>query len=127
MIKLFVEGGPLFMGILTALLFVIVILTAFYVILISGKNYKDINLTRSRLKYIKSIGVFTMITGFLGQMVGLFEALDYIQKSPDISPMIMAGGLKVSMITPMYGMVIFLISYLCWIALDYLAGIHTKA
>jgi hypothetical protein len=34
----------------------------------------------------------------------------------------MAGGLKVSMITPMYGVVIFLISYFLWVVIDFLAS-----
>ena len=71
---------------------------------------------------LKSIGLFGMITGILGQMVGLFSAFSAVEQAIDISPAIMAGGLKVSMITPIYGVLIFLISYLLWFLVDVLAS-----
>ena len=110
------------MGILTAVLAVILILAIFYAITIVRKDYKELSIIRSRLKYIKSLGLFAMVAGFLGQMIGLFSAFTAIQQAQDISPAIMVGGLKVSMIAPMYGILIFLLSYLVWIAVDYLAS-----
>ena len=64
--------------------------------------------------------------GVLGQMLGLFAAFTAIEAAMDISPAIMAGGLKVSMITPMYGMVIMVLSYLLWILLDYIASRYVQ-
>ncbi len=122
MIKLFVEGGALFMGILTVVLTAIVLMSVFFLYLIIRKDYKNLDLIRSRLKYIKGLGLFALVTGFLGQMIGLYIAFAYIEKAPDISPSIMAGGMKVSMIAPMYGMIIFLISYLLWIGTDLIAS-----
>lgn len=110
------------MGILTALLFAILLLLVFYIIIIQSKNYKDIAITRSRLKYIKSLGQFSLAVGVLGQMVGLYAAFTAIEVAQDISTSLMMGGLKVSMITPMYGIIIFLISYLAWLLSDFLAS-----
>jgi len=120
--RFFIEGGPLFMGILTVLFFVILALAVFYFILILRKDYKNLEELRKKLTYLKVIGVFTLVTGFLAQMVGMFTAFEVISRSPDISPAIIAGGLKVSMICPIYGILIMLISYALWIALDYLAS-----
>jgi biopolymer transport protein ExbB/TolQ len=58
----------------------------------------------------------------MGQLMGLYNAFGAIEKAMDISPPILAGGLKVSMITTIYGALIFLISYLLWIILDYVAS-----
>lgn len=115
-------GGPLFMGILTGLLFIILVIAVFYLVIIVRKDYKNLEETRKRLRYIKSIGLFALVTGILGQMIGLFSAFTAIEQAMDVSPAIMAGGLKVSMIAPMYGMVIFLVSYLLWIFIDFVAS-----
>lgn len=122
MFNLFKMGGPLFMGILTAILFILLLFSAFNFILIVRKDFKDINESRKRIGYIKSIGLFGLVTGVFGQMIGLYSAFSAIEKAPDVSPAMMMGGLKVSMLTTLYGMLIFLISYLLWIVIDYLAS-----
>lgn len=114
------------MGILTLIFFVILAIAVFNLFLIIRDDFKDIAETRKKLAYIKSLGLFAFITGILGQLIGLFSAFTAIEKAMDISPAILAGGLKVSMITVIYGTVIFLLSYLFWFLLDYLAGRKTS-
>ena len=114
----FVMGGSLFMGILTILLVIIVAVTVYFAISIANGKAADKESLRHQLRYIKSLGLFTMITGILGQMIGLFSAFIAIEAAEDISPAIIAGGLKVSMITSLTGIVIFLISIAIWFVLD---------
>lgn len=121
MFNLFQTGGPLFMGILTIMLFIIVALSLFFLYLIVRKEYKDLDQTLKRLLFIKTAGVIALVIGFLGQMVGLHYAFTAVEAAADISPKILAGGLKVSMITPIYGMIIFLVSYIFWAVLYYFA------
>lgn len=45
--------------------------------------------------------------GYFYQLLGLFLALDAIQQAGDISLSLLAGGLKVSFISVMYGMLIY--------------------
>ena len=115
-------GGPLFMGILTLIFFVILAIAIVNLFLIIRDDFKDITETRRKLAYIKSLGLFAFITGILGQLIGLYSAFTAIEKALEISPSILAGGLRVSMITVIYGVIIFLLSYLFWFLLDYLAG-----
>lgn len=122
MIELFKMGGPLFMGILTVLLFFILLMTTYFLIIIVRKDYKNLEEIRKKLKYLKSLGIFAFVSGVLGQMIGLYSAFSVIEKAKDISPAIMVGGLKISMITPMYGMIILLLSYLLWVLSDYIAS-----
>jgi len=75
---------------------------------------------KMRLKHIRSIGLFAMITGILGQLIGLYEAFSAIERAGDISPGLVYSGLKVSMITTLYGIFIYLISLILWFVLDYL-------
>ena len=110
------------MGILTTLF--LLMLTYSVINLIGILNSKDgaILKVRSRLTHIKSIGLFSVITGILGQLVGLYAAFSAIEKAVDISPTLIFGGLKVSMITTIYGIVIYLISIAIWLVLDFVAG-----
>jgi biopolymer transport protein ExbB/TolQ len=118
MANLFYMGGPLFMGILTTLLVVLLAVSIYFFLNIaSGKAYEKKNFIH-QLTYIKSVGLFTMITGILGQLIGLLEAFKAIEQVGDISPAILAGGLKVSMITTLYGIFIYLFSILIWFLLD---------
>lgn len=57
---------------------------------------------------VKSLGLLAAVTGILGQLIGLFSAFEHIQQVGTVSPAILAGGFKVSMITTMYGIIIYL-------------------
>ncbi len=99
MIELFQMGGMLFMSILTIELSVIIflVLKAFL-----NKDPKSSN--------IRSVGLLAAITGVLGQLIGLFQAFDVISQVGTVSPALLAGGLKVSMITTIYGVIIYMIA-----------------
>lgn len=114
----FIMGGSLFMSILTILLVIIVAVSVYYAVMIAGGKSRDRENFAHQLKYVRSIGLFTLITGILGQLIGLFMAFTAIEAAQDISPAILAGGLKVSMITTLTGMVIYLLSILIWFLLD---------
>ncbi|WP_462248033.1 MotA/TolQ/ExbB proton channel family protein [Ekhidna sp.] len=107
MIELFQMGGLLFMSILTIELAAVLYFTF---ISISTKSFKT-----SR---IKSAGLLAAISGILGQLIGLFDAFQAISIAGTVSPGILAAGLKVSMITTMYGLVIYLIAILISLVLS---------
>lgn len=119
---LFYMGGPLFMGILTVI-FILMLAWAIYQF-IPVILRKDVHVQKilHRLVHIKSIGLFALVTGILGQLIGLYMAFSAIERAADISPAIIYGGLKVSMITTFYGILIYLLSLLLWFILDYLAS-----
>ena len=47
--------------------------------------------------------------GFLGTVIGMVMAFDQIQRAGDISPTVVAGGMKVALITTIFGIVVALI------------------
>ena len=47
--------------------------------------------------------------GFLGTVIGMVQAFDDIQRAGDISPQIVAGGMKVALITTIFGIIVALI------------------
>ena len=47
--------------------------------------------------------------GFLGTVIGMVMAFDQIQSAGDISPTIVAAGMKVALITTIFGIIVALI------------------
>ena len=47
--------------------------------------------------------------GFLGTVIGMVQAFDDIQKAGDISPTVVAGGMKVALLTTLFGIVVALV------------------
>ena len=47
--------------------------------------------------------------GFLGTVIGMVMAFDDIQQAGDISPTVVAGGMKVALITTIFGLIVALI------------------
>ena len=47
--------------------------------------------------------------GFLGTVIGMVASFDAIEAAGDISPTVVAGGMKVALITTIFGIVVALI------------------
>ena len=122
MFRYFIEGGPLFMGMLTLVFLVILVIAVVKgVPLLANKSTLNDHVNK-QFGIIKSLGLFAFVLGMLGQFLGLFQAFDIISSGMEISPAIMAQGVKVSMVTSIYGMIIFLVAYLLWFLLKSLAA-----
>jgi len=115
---LFYMGGPLFMSIVSVILIAMIAWTIYQALPILLDKVTNIDQTRERVKHIKTIGLFGFITGILGQLIGLFAAFQAIEAAGDVSPALLMGGLKVSMITTIYGFLIFLLSITLWFIVD---------
>lgn len=96
------DGGPIFMVPLLALLIVIIILFA--------KGLK--NNTEKTHKLINSLALFSFVFGVLGFIIGMLGALDDISHANNVAPQVLAGGFKIGLLSPTFGMVIFLIGKL---------------
>ena len=102
MIDLFFEGGPLFMGLLTLQL--------------AGLLYAAFQ----HNKAIKLFGSLALATGFLGQLIGLFHLYEgVVAMGGEISQAILAGGLRVSSICSIYGLLIYSISLIIRLILSF--------
>ena len=97
------EGGPFFMYPILFLLILIIILIV--------KGFLEKNKSKT-ISLISSLGLFTVAWGIFGQTIGLIQAFDAIQAAGDISMSLIAGGLKVSLLTTLFGVVTFLVSRL---------------
>lgn len=61
------------------------------------------------LSWIQLFIAVAPMLGFLGTVLGMIEAFDAIQAAGDISPNIVAGGMKVALITTVGGLVVAII------------------
>jgi predicted permease len=106
------DGGPVFMYPLLIILILVLILIV-KGILKKGNMLKTISL-------ISSVALFAIVWGFLGQIIGLIDAFDTIEEVGDVSPAVLAGGLKVSFLAPVFGLIIFLVGRLGIIVLTWM-------
>ena len=108
--KFFYEGGPLFMGVITICGLLMLFASGYKIFRMFAKKEFDL----FQLSYILLFGSLAAVIGFLGQGIGLFYAMEAISIAGDVSPALMAGGFKVSLIAPIYGTILFILSLLLW-------------
>ena len=95
------DGGPVFMYPLFLILILVLVLIV--------KGFLKNGNVKKTLSLISSITLFAVVWGFFGQIIGLITAFDTIEAVGDISPAVMAGGIKISLLSPLFGMFVFLI------------------
>ena len=115
--ELHLMGGMLFMSVLFFILVGILILTVIGFIKAYGKPEVNTVALKNVVHAIKFAGGFAAVWGILGQGIGIYEACIAIQEMQDVSPALLAGGFQVSMITALYGIIIFLVSHILWFIL----------
>ncbi len=89
MFKLFVEGGVLYMGVLT------VILIALFLAAWKAPAW------------VKEIGLLALVASVLFNLSGLMQAARAIAQAGDVSPALMWGGIYVCLISLIYGLLIY--------------------
>jgi len=100
MMELFNMGGTLFMSLIS------IAHICIFVAIILHFQGKDV------LHLVREAGLLALALGVLGQLIGLFEAFKAIEAMGGVSPEMLAGGLKVSSVTTIYGLIGFVISRL---------------
>lgn len=105
------DGGPVFTYPLLLLMIVIIVM-----IIMAGINKSN---NGKSIALIKSLGWFVLAWGFLGRTFGLIMAFDNVSAHGELTPSLLAGGLKMALINPLFALFIFLIArggvlYLLW-------------
>ncbi len=96
------EGGPIFTYPILILLLVILALIV--------KGFMSKNENSKTISLIASIAWFAVAWGFLGRTFGLIVAFDNIAAAGELTPHLMAEGLKMAILDPLMGIVTFLIA-----------------
>lgn len=96
------DGGPIFTY--TILIAFLCIIALFIKALISNKDkYKEIEL-------IKSLSWFAFAWGFLGRTFGLIMAFDMVAAAGELTPHLLADGLKMALVDPLMGIFVFAVA-----------------
>ena len=69
----------------------------------------QMGLLEKGLSWIQLFISVAPMLGFLGTVIGLIQAFDAIQLAGDVSPQLVASGIKVALITTLFGLVVAII------------------
>jgi len=69
----------------------------------------QMGLLEKGLSWISLCIAMAPMLGFLGTVVGMIEAFDAIEAAGDISPSLVAGGIKVALLTTVFGLIVAMI------------------
>lgn len=108
--RLFIEGGPYQLTIVSlwALLMILVLILKI-MRMVKRKEY-DLK----QLNYILVFGAMAMISGILAHLIGLYRVMGLIGEVGDISLSLFAKGYQLSLISPVYGLIIFAVAFISW-------------
>ena len=108
LINRFMEGGAFFMS-----LVLICLLISIYFTAKSFLNIKsNIKISKKMLKHISDSGTLGLALGVMSFLIGLISAFDVLEASGAAEPVIFAGGLKVALLSPLFGLLTFSVSKL---------------
>ena len=114
MYDIYVSGGVMFMHSLTLILLINLGLILF--VLIAKLQKKTV--TENVLEAIRQLGGLALAWGVFSTVVGLFFAFDDLAGMKETLPLyVIMGGLKVALITVLYGLIIFIFSLISFIGL----------
>ncbi len=102
LIDKFNDGGPIFTY---TILIVLIIILALFIkgLMDKGDNKKTIDL-------LKSFAWFAVAWGFLGRTFGLIKAFDMVGAAGELTPNLLAGGLKMALVDPLFGIFVFIVA-----------------
>ncbi len=112
-VKHLFEGGPAFMSVIY-IMWIIVGFISIKFLMNYFSEKRDLQKLSKNNTTILFIGSFAFLLGLFGQILGMYGALAAIHAAGDISPALIAGGLKVSLIAPLYGFGLLLLSSIIW-------------
>ncbi len=115
----FVEGNTTYMSVITISGLIMLYFAVYKIFrMIKRKEFDE-----AQLSYILLFGSLSFILGIFTQAAGLYQLLDVVSQAKDIPTSIIAGGLKLTFIAPIYGMILFVLSLVFW---GVLKGINLK-
>jgi len=102
----FLEGGALFMS----LILICLLLSIYFM----ARGFLSVKtnpvLSNKMLALINDSGILGLALGFFSAFLGLITGFDAIEASGAAEPAILAGGIKVALLSPLFGLFTFVVS-----------------
>jgi len=103
----FQEGGLLGMLLILACLILAVYFTIKAFANLSGDSATFLKYK----KLINQVVLLGLVISFLNSLLGLIQAFDALESTGGADPAIVAGGLKVTLLSPLFGLLVFILGY----------------
>lgn len=110
-------GGIEFMSLITLVELVSITCMGLVAFTLGTRKPLSDRITKVYLPTILFTGSLAFVLGILGQIIGLYGAMIAIEQMGSVSQGMLAGGLKVSSITTLYGFVCLILSGTGWFLL----------
>jgi hypothetical protein len=109
----FIDGGPFFMTLHYLMWILVIIFTV-----LATKNFRATVCDYKKLEKFNTtilfIGGFGLLFSLFYRSMGMYSAFSALETTNDISPTLVAGGLKASLIAPLYSLFLFLVTGIIW-------------
>ena len=106
--------GPTLGSILSILLVVMIAWIVYYFIVAYTGKKMSLEIALRKLGYGKSIGLFALVMGFIGQILGLIMLMNNIDLKGGIVPGLLTRGIGLPLMCALYGVLIYMVSLLMW-------------
>ncbi len=108
-----------------SLILISLILSIYFMFRIGQNLKKDEREYKKYLSLCGEAGLLALVLGIFGSVIGLIEAFDAIESiNSTESTALMAGGLKVSLLTMVFGSLTFIISRIAIIIFKWIRNSH---
>ena len=94
-----------------SLILICLLLTIFFLVKAFISSTKDNVQSKKMMRLTAKVGLLGLVIGFLASILGLIQAFDAVEGiGGEISPALLAGGIKVSFLTILFGTFTFIVS-----------------
>jgi MotA/TolQ/ExbB proton channel family len=119
--EFFQEGGYMMWVISAAALFVVVFAAQSVRRLIGMGGVAGAARATTHADAVLFWGAFALAAGFLGTAVGLYQAAGALEAAGQVDASLAWGGLRVTLVTTQFGLLVFLTALLLWFGLWFTA------
>jgi len=117
MFDLLIEGGLSYMLPLALML----VLNLIFIVLALISKMANKEISEFNLEFIKQLGLLAFVWGIFSTMVGFYQAFSDLSQMTEALPFpVIMGGLKVALITALFGSIVFIISMSAYLGLRWM-------
>jgi len=110
------EGGPIAMSLILISFFIILFLIARTALKLKSPTH----IFGKSIALINQLALIALVIGLFAQFVGLIQIFDAFESLGDINPALFAGGLKVTLLAPLFGGFVFLVGRMASFILNWI-------